>query len=93
MIRLHLPSALAATRDLILSAPDICRALIERIAARMELAELPDSELLTDQQYRTALVEDAANEGMARGVSEREFLSWLLMPCPAGHELGKWGPS
>ena len=77
---IHLPSALAATRDLILSLPDICRVVVERIAARMELAELPDSDLLTDQQYRTALVEDAANDAMARGVSEREFLSWLLLP-------------
>ena len=81
MIRLHLPSALAATRDLILSAPDICRAAVDWLAGHYELTD-PEADL-----------DDAVDTIMARDITEREFLSWLLMPCPAGHELGKWGPS
>ena len=73
MIRLHIPSALAVTRDLILSVPDLIRVVIERIAARMELVELPDPAPLSKREYRIALVMSRAKDAIEDGRADMWF--------------------
>lgn len=70
---IRLASLRAVLTDIAHALPDLARVIIERIAARMELAELPDPAPLSKREYRIGLVESRAKDAIEDGRADMWF--------------------